>query len=55
MDGGGGKADNLALQLPIDHRDISPEGGEIEDWREEVVRSVLVGHAKYVTLDFVTG
>ncbi len=42
MDGGGGKADNLALQLAIDHRAVGPVGGKVEAWLKEVVRSVMM-------------
>ncbi len=40
MDGGGGKVDNLALQLAIGHRAVGPAGGKIEAWLEEVERTV---------------
>ncbi len=53
MDGGGGKADNLALQLAIDHPAVSPAGGKVEAWLEEGERSVLMSRPKDITLDLV--
>ena len=53
MDGGGGKAGNLALQLAIDHRAVGPAGGKVEAWLEEGERSVLMSRPKDITLDLV--
>ena len=53
MDGGGGKADNLSLQLSIDHRAVGPAGGKIKAWLEEVEKSVLMSHPEDILLDVV--
>ena len=51
MDSCGGKLDDLILQVAISHRAFGSARGQVEAWREEVVRSVLMGGIKDIALD----
>ena len=51
MDSCGGKLDDLILQFAIGHRAFGSARGQVEAWREEVVRSVLMGGIKDIALD----
>ena len=51
MESGGGKFDDLILQFAIGHRAFGSARGQVEAWREEVLRSVLMGGIKDIVLD----
>jgi hypothetical protein len=55
MDGCKGQAANLTLQFTIDDRAISLAGGEVEDWLEEVVGSILVSRVEYLLVGQIVG
>jgi hypothetical protein len=51
MDSCRGKLDDLILQVAISHRAFGSARGQVEAWREEVVRSVLMGGIKDIAPD----
>ena len=51
MDSCGGKFDDLILQFTIGHRAFGSARGQVKAWREEIIRSVLMGGIKDIALD----
>ncbi len=51
MDSCGGKFDDLILQFTISHRAFGSARGQVKAWREEIIRSVLMGGIKDIALD----